>query len=74
MNSLKNGFINYFGHQRFGTDSTVKTSDIGLALVKNQWESAVELILKPRPNETHQLTRFDSFLLFIKNFQRIMLF
>ena len=69
MNSLKNGFINYFGHQRFGTDSTVKTSDIGLALVKNQWESAIELILKPRPNETHQLTRFDIFYYLLKIFK-----
>ena len=52
-----NGFVNYFGQQRFGTDSNIKTSDIGLALVKKQWQNAVELILKPRGNESPQMTR-----------------
>ena len=58
LNSLKEvGFINYFGHQRFGTSSSVKTSDIGLALIKSQWKTAVELILKPRPNESVPMTK-----------------
>ena len=37
----ENGFINYFGQQRFGTDSTIKTSDIGLALIKENWQEAI---------------------------------
>ena len=58
LKSLKtNGFVNYFGQQRFGTDSTVKTSDIGLALIKKNWKEAVELILRPRGNESPQMTR-----------------
>ena len=39
-NLRQNGFINYFGQQRFGTAS-VKTSDIGLALIKSQWMEAI---------------------------------
>ena len=37
----ENGFINYFGQQRFGTDSSIKTSDIGLALIKEKWQEAI---------------------------------
>ena len=49
VSGLKNnGFINYFGQQRFGTDGYIKTSDIGLALIKSDWMKAVELILRPR--------------------------
>ena len=55
-NLRDNGFINYFGQQRFGTAS-VKTSDIGLKLIKSQWSDAIELILKPRGNESPQMTR-----------------
>lgn len=58
LESLReNGFINYFGQQRFGTDSTVKTSDIGLSLLKKNWLEAVELILRPRGNESPEMTR-----------------
>jgi tRNA(Glu) U13 pseudouridine synthase TruD len=45
-NLRDNGFINYFGQQRFGVESTIKTSDIGLALIKSQWQEAIELIMK----------------------------
>jgi len=58
VSGLKNnGFINYFGQQRFGTDGYIKTSDIGLALIKSDWMKAVELILRPRGNESVQMTR-----------------
>ncbi|CAG8485378.1 10183_t:CDS:10 [Acaulospora morrowiae] len=51
MNALKdNGFINYFGMQRFGTTS-IMTHEIGRALLQNNWEEAVDLILKPRPGD-----------------------
>ena len=55
------GFINYFGLQRFGTVSSVKTSDVGLALIKSNWSKAVELILQPRPNEDTRVARGRAF-------------
>ena len=51
LNGLREkGFVNYFGLQRFGT-TAVKTSEIGLALIKQQWQKAVEMIMMPRSNE-----------------------
>ncbi|RUS32204.1 pseudouridine synthase [Jimgerdemannia flammicorona] len=47
------GFINYFGMQRFGT-STVSTHAVGRALLKGEWEEAVELILMPREGEREE--------------------
>ncbi|CAG8530075.1 191_t:CDS:10 [Acaulospora colombiana] len=44
------GFINYYGMQRFGTTS-ILTHEIGRALLQNNWEEAVDLILKPRPGD-----------------------
>ncbi|EDV26432.1 uncharacterized protein TRIADDRAFT_22091 [Trichoplax adhaerens] len=42
----KQGFINYFGNQRFGkTISTVNSYDIGLAMLRRDEKMAVELIL-----------------------------
>ncbi|XP_058502592.1 pseudouridylate synthase 7 homolog isoform X2 [Solea solea] len=49
MTSLKQtGFINYFGMQRFGT-TAVSTQQVGRAILKNDWNQVVDLILKPRP-------------------------
>ncbi|CAG8513367.1 6873_t:CDS:10 [Ambispora gerdemannii] len=51
LSSLRNnGFINYFGMQRFGT-SSIPTWEIGRALLQSNWEQAIDLILKPRPGE-----------------------
>ncbi|KAF8517809.1 pseudouridine synthase [Gautieria morchelliformis] len=51
LNSLKeNGFINYYGMQRFGTAS-IPTHSIGLALLRSDWTGAISLILRPRPGE-----------------------
>ncbi|KAL1918034.1 uncharacterized protein VTP21DRAFT_3300 [Calcarisporiella thermophila] len=51
MISLKDrGFINYFGMQRFGT-SSVSTHKIGIALLREQWEEAVNLVMDPRDGE-----------------------
>ncbi|XP_030828724.1 pseudouridylate synthase 7 homolog [Strongylocentrotus purpuratus] len=48
MSSLRDaGFINYFGMQRFG-NSLIATYHVGRALLLNQWQTAVDLILKPR--------------------------
>ncbi|KAF7301777.1 TRUD domain-containing protein [Mycena indigotica] len=44
------GFINYYGMQRFGTAS-VPTHSIGLALLKSEWQAAVDMILQKRPGE-----------------------
>ncbi|EGT55547.1 hypothetical protein CAEBREN_08079 [Caenorhabditis brenneri] len=38
------GFLNYFGTQRFGSRSST-TAEIGLAIAKRNWESAVKMIL-----------------------------
>ncbi|KAK6631791.1 hypothetical protein RUM43_013855 [Polyplax serrata] len=47
----ENGFINYFGLQRFGNSIEIPTYEIGKALVKGDFKTAVELILKPRPGK-----------------------
>ncbi|OIV95153.1 hypothetical protein TanjilG_21543 [Lupinus angustifolius] len=46
----KRGFINYFGLQRFGSGS-VPTHLIGAALLRGEWEVAVDLILDPRDGD-----------------------
>lgn len=52
VNSLRdNGFINYYGLQRFGTIAAIPTHEIGKALLQGKWEEAVDLILKPRVGE-----------------------
>ncbi|XP_061178701.1 pseudouridylate synthase 7 homolog [Saccostrea echinata] len=51
LESLKtNGFINYFGMQRFGT-TTIPTYRVGKELLKGNYKEAGELILQPRPGE-----------------------
>ncbi|KAG0743702.1 hypothetical protein G6F57_007998 [Rhizopus arrhizus] len=51
LESLRdNGFLNYFGMQRFGT-STVLTHTIGCAIMKKRYEEASDLILCPREGE-----------------------
>lgn len=48
LQSLQNnGYLNYFGMQRFGT-STVLTHTVGCAIMKKQYEEASNLILDPR--------------------------
>lgn len=48
LQSLKNnGYLNYFGMQRFGT-SSVLTHTIGCAIMKKKFEEASDLILNPR--------------------------
>ncbi|XP_001603223.2 pseudouridylate synthase 7 homolog [Nasonia vitripennis] len=51
VNFRDNGFINYYGLQRFGTIAAIPTYEIGKALLKGNWEEAVDLILKPREGE-----------------------
>lgn len=48
LESLKSkGFVNYFGMQRFGTQS-VPTHAVGLAMLSGDLAAAVDLILMPR--------------------------
>ena len=50
VDSLRqNGFINYFGLQRFGNSQENPTHRVGLAILKKDYEEAVKLILAPRP-------------------------
>lgn len=52
MTALRdNGFINYYGLQRFGTVASIPTHEIGKRLLQGKWHEAIELILKPRPGE-----------------------
>ncbi|CAN0434460.1 unnamed protein product, partial [Ectocarpus sp. 8 AP-2014] len=44
------GFINYFGLQRFGSGGA-PTSEVGLAMLKEDWAGAVRLIMTPRMGE-----------------------
>ncbi|XP_055606686.1 pseudouridylate synthase 7 homolog [Uranotaenia lowii] len=47
----ENGFINYFGLQRFGNCVTIPTYQIGIAILKGDWQGACDLILKPRDGD-----------------------
>lgn len=45
----ENGFVNYFGMQRFGTFS-ISTHSVGKELLSGHWQSAAELILSDQNN------------------------
>lgn len=62
LNSIKeNGFINYYGLQRFGNSATVPTFVIGKALLQGKWSEAVELIMKPRDGEPEFMAKMRDF-------------
>ncbi|GFR51215.1 hypothetical protein Agub_g13587, partial [Astrephomene gubernaculifera] len=46
----RNGFINYFGLQRFGTGGA-PTHQVGRALLRGEYEHAVRMVLTGRPDE-----------------------
>ncbi|GAB5589309.1 multisubstrate pseudouridine synthase 7 [Umbelopsis nana] len=53
LESLKNnGFINYYGMQRFGT-GTISTHAVGKCILKGNWREAIDLILKPRASDRY---------------------
>jgi tRNA pseudouridine13 synthase len=57
LESLKaNGFINYFGLQRFGTRS-ISTDTVGIAMLANNWAKACELILTANDIGIFAITR-----------------
>ncbi|KAJ8966699.1 hypothetical protein NQ314_003349 [Rhamnusium bicolor] len=52
MNQIKeNGFINFYGLQRFGNDKEVPTFQIGVNLLLGKWKEAAQLILKPKTSD-----------------------
>ncbi|KAG1347731.1 putative tRNA pseudouridine13 synthase [Cocos nucifera] len=53
----RNGFINYYGLQRFGSGS-VPTQLIGAALLRGEWKSAANLILDPREGDILKIYSF----------------
>ncbi|CAG7834160.1 unnamed protein product [Allacma fusca] len=56
MDNLKqNGFINYYGLQRFGSYD-VPTQEIGKALLQNKWDRVFDLLLRPKPKEPEFMT------------------
>jgi tRNA pseudouridine13 synthase len=46
----KHGFINYYGHQRFGLGmrSSMPTIEVGKALLLGKWDEAVALVMSPK--------------------------
>lgn len=52
-NIRQNGFINYFGLQRFGS-SSIPTHQIGIEILKGNFEEAVHLLLCPREEAKHK--------------------
>lgn len=57
MTSLRdNGFINYYGLQRFGSVAAIPTYEIGKVLLQGKWNEAIDLILKPRSGEPQDMT------------------
>ncbi|XP_029471211.1 pseudouridylate synthase 7 homolog-like protein isoform X3 [Rhinatrema bivittatum] len=47
----KNGFINYYGPQRFGQGKHVQSNQIGLALLKEDMVKAVKLLFTPEEED-----------------------
>ena len=41
----KTGFINYFGMQRFGKNPNIPTHQVGIHILKKDWEKAISSIL-----------------------------
>lgn len=45
------GFLNYYGMQRFGQSKVCPTYCVGIAVLKNDWKEAIDLIMNPREGE-----------------------
>lgn len=53
-----NGFVNYFGMQRFGVGSSEHgTHRVGIALLRGAWKQAFDSIMHPQPHETDDIVR-----------------
>ena len=54
MNQIKeNGFINYFGLQRFGS-FTIKSHQIGVQVIMENWEEVIRLLVKSSANKSDE--------------------
>ncbi|KAF7639323.1 TRUD domain-containing protein [Meloidogyne graminicola] len=51
-----NGFLNYFGSQRFGSCG-VQTSEIGRLILNQKWEEAVKALLAPRSDAPERINK-----------------
>ena len=49
------GFINYFGLQRFGASPEARTHATGAALLRGEWDAAVQLIMAPRSGDRQDM-------------------
>ena len=49
----ESGFINFFGLQRFGSGGG-KTAQVGLAMLKQDWSGAIDLILMRRQGDDEE--------------------
>ena len=52
----KNGFINYFGLQRFGKGGT-KSHQIGRAIFSSDWKTAIDMLFTEREGDMYVPTR-----------------
>jgi tRNA pseudouridine13 synthase len=50
----QNGFINYFGLQRFGKGGS-KSHEIGMAIYKDEWKHAVDMMFTPREGDKYEI-------------------
>ncbi|KAJ2238123.1 multisubstrate pseudouridine synthase 7 [Coemansia sp. RSA 1722] len=57
LEALRNtGFINYYGMQRFGTQS-ISSHTVGIAVLKADWPLVIDLIMRPRPGDNNEAAR-----------------
>ncbi|XP_067642840.1 pseudouridylate synthase 7 homolog [Eurosta solidaginis] len=61
LNLRDHGFINYFGLQRFGNSPGTPTYEIGVALLKSDYKTVAELILKPRDHDPFFMANIRKF-------------
>lgn len=52
-NLKKNGFINYFGMQRFGTYN-VRSHEIGIETLHQNWIKVIHMIISQHPDGDHE--------------------
>ncbi|CBJ32590.1 pseudouridine synthase [Ectocarpus siliculosus] len=49
--AAREGFVNFFGEQRFGRDGT-NNLDVGLLLLEGDWPAAIDRIMAPHPADS----------------------
>merc|ERR1712018_217241 len=53
MSLRDNGFVNYFGSQRFGAGTNIRNHDIGQCYLQHDWKRTVDLILTRFSSDHH---------------------